>query len=241
MSAAQGDLDTTFNAPHGYALYNESENANWDEQINAVVLQPDGKLVVAGMANWDNSQNAGPVVMRYTRDGRPDSSFGDGGKVIFGDDNGWAAAVALQPDGKIVAAGFASGGTSWDIALLRYNADGTLDSAFGDAGVVTYFAGRRNFHMALALDGNGKIVVAGHVRDNDILLLRYNSDGTPDTAFGVDGLVTYDGGHNDYGYALDIHRSGAIFAAGTSSADIIVLKLIGQRPAMAAPLLELLF
>lgn len=79
----------------------------------------------------------------------------------------------------------------YSIALLRYNPDGTLDTAFGENGKVT--TGDSNVAAALALQTDGKIVVAGSFNDganNEFLLLRYDPDGGLDPTFGIDGKVT---------------------------------------------------
>src|SRR5262245_21502546 len=109
-----------------------------------------------------------------------DSAFGVAGTVTtdFSGGNDWADDVALQPDGKIVAAGSSNG----NFALARYNTNGQLDAAFGASGkVITDFSGS-DVVRGVALQGDGKIVVAGwtHPSSNtsDIALARYNSDGS---------------------------------------------------------------
>jgi uncharacterized delta-60 repeat protein len=122
-----------------------------------------------------------------------DTSFDANGKVTtdFGGFDG-AAEVAIQPGGKIVAAGSAAG----DFALARYNRDGSLDASFdGDGKVTTDFGGVFEAASAVAIQRDGKIVVAGSTGAvDDFALARYNRDGSLDTRFDGDGKVTTDSG-----------------------------------------------
>src|SRR5437667_165856 len=148
-------------------------------QARAVAIQTDGKIVAAGYAVLSGNQHF--ALVRYNTDGTLDSSFGTGGKVttdFFG--FGRVNALAIQVDGKIVAAGgaFVSGFTTF--ALVRYNTDGTLDAGVGDVGKVTTNIGGSDAR-AVAIQADGKIVAAGVVGFSGSLLARYNTDGTLDT------------------------------------------------------------
>src|SRR5262249_12815579 len=139
------------------------------------------------------------ALARYHADGSPDSTFGKGGKVItYLSSYAAVNALAMQSDGKIVAAGGAHvgppGGSS---ALARYNTDGSLDSTFGRGGtIITNFAGGGSWAGAVAIQSDGRIVIAGVLyaggRDWDFALARYNTSGTLDTTFGISGKVTTD-------------------------------------------------
>ena len=171
-----------------------------EDYANAVVVQPDGKLIVAG----SSALNTGTVVslVRYGRDGELDITFGTGGKVTtaIGASNDVATALTLQPDGRIIVVGRADMGgdsTGYDFAVLRYNADGSPDISFGSNGkVVTDFHGGADVAHAVVLQPDGKIVVGGEsmVAANttgvDFALARYNSDGTLDAGFGSGGKLT---------------------------------------------------
>src|SRR5205823_1660150 len=129
----------------------------------------------------------------YNADGSLDSSFGNNGLVItdFGFDS-QAFALAVQTDGKIVVAGYTfTGGSQYDFALARYNTDGSLDTTFGTNGeVVTDFGTGGDEALAVVIDADGKIVVAGYTftgdSQYDFALARYNADGSLDTSFGPD-------------------------------------------------------
>ena len=129
------------------------------------------------------------------------AGFGLGGKVItdFSGNIDMAGAVAVYPDGRIVVAGASELTNSFfetDIALARYNPDGSLDQTFGNGGLVTTDFNRNENAAAVAIQPDGKIVVAGSTSRssgrNDFLVVRYNEDGTFDSSFGQDGLVTTD-------------------------------------------------
>jgi len=208
--AADGDLDTTFGV--GGRVTYEALSAS------AQAIQADGKIVVAASIN---ESPADFMLVRYNRDGSLDSTFGIGGKVTtdFGHDDR-AAAVAIQSDGKIVAAGRIVYGFSSDFLLARYNSDGSLDAAFGVGGsVTTDFSGRLDHLSALAIQSDGKIVAAGYVYDDgqpsDFGIVRYNPDGSLDVTFGIDGKIITDFlGFGDRPNALAIQTDGKIVAAG---------------------------
>jgi uncharacterized delta-60 repeat protein len=129
----------------------------------AVVVQPDGKIILAGNA----SISAMMVVTRLMPNGSPDTTFdGDGTATIdFGSTSDIAAGVVLQPDGKIVVAGYSQ--SAEDVAVARLNANGSLDATFGTAGKATVDFGVATFGNAVALAPNGRIVVAGQRTGGD--------------------------------------------------------------------------
>ena len=163
-----------------------------------VVVRPNARIVAAGFAGNDFA------LAQYNVNGNLSAVFSGDGRVttnIAGNDQ--ARAVVLQPDGKVVAAGFASLSGQRVFALARYNANGTLDTDFdGDGRVTTNFnSGRSAEANAVALQSDGKIVAAGFVTVDGIdrfALARYNTNGTLDTTFGrgdsdgIDGVVTTD-------------------------------------------------
>ncbi|MEC3956419.1 hypothetical protein VMT65_25525 [Nocardia sp. CDC153] len=197
------------------------------DHANAVAVQSDGKIVVAGSTHDpDPAQGDDFVVVRYASDGKPDTGFGRNGVVStdFGGKADVANAVAIQTDGKIVAAGTSHGTTTGDnIALARYTADGMLDAGFGDGGKVSTDLGTQADHAnAVALTSEGRIVIAGSTHDpaqgDNFVLVRYTADGKQDTGFGDGGKATTDfGGKADVAYGLAIAPDGKLVAAGTST------------------------
>ena len=212
---ADGSLDTGFGSG-GIATIDTGTN---DENAAGVALQADGRIVVSGFR--DNGTDNDFLVARLNTDGTLDATFGTGGiataDVAGGDDDG--IRTAIQSDGKIVVVGYASNGTDSDITLVRFNTDGTLDAGFGTGGVVaTDFGAGDDLAYSLALQGDGKIVVTGFAAngvDNDVVLMRFNSDGSLDTSFATGGIYATQAGLADaQSTTLAIQPDGRIVAAG---------------------------
>jgi uncharacterized delta-60 repeat protein len=195
----------------------------------AVAIQPDGKIVAAGAADMvGRSTDASDhfVLARYTVHGRLDPSFGRGGKVLtaFGSGSDRAVGLAIQADGKIVAAGprYANGRSYF--ALSRYTADGRLDPSFGSSGkVLTGFDSHHgNEAWAVAIQPDGKIVAAGGSGGNyDFALVRYATSGRLDRTFGRGGEVLTDlGSNSDMAYGVAIQANGKIVAAGQGGSPV---------------------
>jgi uncharacterized delta-60 repeat protein len=197
---------------------------------NAILLQADGKLLVAGSSNVNGDNNADFAVARYNLDGSLDTSFSSDGKVTTDLGSGFSdygISTALQTDGKILVAGTTytnHNNTSSDISLVRYNADGSLDSSFGTGGIVNANVGGYDNGNSVAIQADGKILVAGNSSDAggsnyDFSLFRYNTDGSLDTSFSSDGIVTTNlGGANDYAVSSLIQADGKIILFGQTDA-----------------------
>ena len=125
-----------------------------------------------------------------------DTSFGGTGIVItdIGSSAGFAESVAVQPDGKIIAAGHSEDGATSDFALVRYNTDGTLDTTFGGDGIVTTdISSDHNASYSVFVQEDGTLLAAGdsNIGSNcNFAIVRYNQNGTLDTTFNGDGIVT---------------------------------------------------
>lgn len=176
----------------------------------AVAIQADGKILAAG------SNGKSIALARYNPDGNLDTSFSDDGQLTTV--LGYGYGLALQPDGKILV----SGGNSNGFTLARYNSDGSLDSGFsGDGKLTTGFA-FENAGMGVALQADGKILVAGYSLflninlDGDFALARYNADGSLDESFSEDGRLTTDFGGSEQGMSVVQQPDGKIVLAGKS-------------------------
>ena len=189
---------------------------------NSVVVQSDGKIVVAGTVS-DSATGGNFAVVRYTTAGSIDTDFGTGGKVttdISSVDEAYS--VVLQNDGKIVVAGYASIAFQEAFAVVRYTTAGVLDGTFGTGGKVTeeFTAGNSDVANSVVLQSDGKIVVAGYARigDNrDFAVVRYTTAGVLDGTFGTGGKVTTDNaGLDDLANSVVVQRDGKIVVAGTS-------------------------
>src|SRR5262245_41732594 len=150
----------------------------------ALVQQPDGRIVAAGSGS--NGSNNDFALARYAPAGALDSSFNGTGKVTtpIGPGGDGAYDLALQPDGKLVAAGTSYNGANDDFSLARYNPNGSLDSTFNGTGKVTtpIGAGYEDAY-ALALQPDGKLVAAGYTFNGlnyDFALVRYHPHGSLD-------------------------------------------------------------
>ncbi|MEX0172754.1 calcium-binding protein [Streptomyces sp. LMG1-1-1.1] len=202
---------------------------------NAVAIQPsDGKIVVAGTTEMVAEEGGGCCffsVARYNTDGSLDTDFGEGGLVRVEEFGGSAdgADVAVQPDGRIIAAGKAGGG---GFALVRLDTDGGFDPNLGgDGTVVAGFTPASpqdagGITRALALQPDGKIVLTGYVGNTafDIGVARYLPDGSLDATFSGDGMVTADFGGTEFGNAVAVQPDGRILAAGSGGAGVALLR-----------------
>lgn len=220
------------------------------DQANAAVLQPDGKIIVAGSASYDSlNRDIGFALVRFNTDGSTDFGFGTGGKQItdFFGAGAKANGVVLQPDGKFVVAGTASDSATrpvaTDIALARYNSDGSLDSGFGTGGetAIPFPDSASEQGNAVALSADGKIIIAGaafktFATPPDFALVRYNSDGSLDTGFGSGGRITTDvAGGTDVAQAVAIQADGKVVAAGRAFRSNFDLTLARYNNESAPP------
>ncbi|MGI9113087.1 MAG: delta-60 repeat domain-containing protein [Gaiellaceae bacterium] len=218
--AASGDLDLTF----GTGGKVTTDFASGADFALGVAIQSDGKIVAAGNTSPVGGVGVDFALARYNLDGSLDASFGSGGRVTtdFGSRIDAAAAVAVQPDGRIVAVGISAD----DFALARYNPDGSLDASFGSGGKVTTDFGGRDQGNAVAIQADGKIVAAGMgakieapgLGIGDLALARYHRDGSLDASFGIGGKRTTEFGLGDIAYELALQADGKIVAAGRASA-----------------------
>lgn len=203
-----GSLDTSFDVDGRASTIGFDINQGY-----SAALQADGKIVVAGEGmGWNFT------LARYNTTGSLDTSFDGDGQVTtdFGTAQDRGRSVTVQADGKILVAGYSAG----FVALARYNADGSLDTTFDTDGKVTTLIG--NVHSAaysITVQADGKILVSGssdNGSNQDFALARYNTNGSLDTSFDVDGKVTTDfgGSGGDYAYSVTLQVDGKIVAAG---------------------------
>jgi uncharacterized delta-60 repeat protein len=193
---------------------------------NSVAIDSQGRIVVAGGVGGRPEPDWGDFALaRYKPDGSLDPSFGGDGKVTtdFRGGGDEANAVAIDSQGRIVAAGGAQGPTPTrgTEALARYRPNGALDPSFGGDGRVTTQIGHRAAAHSATIDPKSRIVVAGIARwrgssEADFGLARYRSDGTLDPSFGSGGLVTTTFGrdHFDSAASVAIDSRGRLVAVG---------------------------
>jgi len=217
-----GSLDATF----GDGGIVTTEVSPYLDQALDVVIQPDGKIVVAGLANIGRPRF---VVVRYDASGAPDPGFGRGDGIVktgFWVDScrpAQAEAVAIQPDGKLVVAGAASC-PNQRFALARYLPGGALDASFGgDGRVVTELESGDCFDAIkdVAVQADGAIVAVGSggcVTQGAFGLARYVTDGSLDASFAGDGtlLTTYEGCPDAEAEGIAIQPDGKLVVGGVA-------------------------
>ncbi|HUO74399.1 MAG TPA: DUF4395 family protein [Solirubrobacteraceae bacterium] len=199
-----GTLDQSF-GNHGIV----TTDFGGDDTAVALGIQADGKIVAAGTVRDDHIGLA-----RYMPDGSLDVTFGTGGRTVdpgFGEIKG----LALSPTGAIFLAGDSGG----DFLLLSYRADGTRNPGFGTLGsLTTDLSGGFDAAENLTVDAQGRIILVGRATSPTILdmaLARYNPDGTLDTSFANNGTLTADfHGKGEFGQDVAIDSAGRIVAAG---------------------------
>jgi uncharacterized delta-60 repeat protein len=219
---SNGALDANFGT-NGKIIQDLGVN----DTLEVIILQPNEKLLTGGF-----SQPIGNflwTLARYDSIGVLDSSFGNDGIVTttFNTNLSVLKDLVLLDDGKIIGVGYAKTGGNDNVALARYNPDGSLDTNFGTSGIVTTPIGGSNDRgNAVTLQPDGKILVAGDFDaggQDRIFLARYNPNGTLDTSFDSDGKVTTQIGAHDNAKGLRLQPDGKIIISGgtnfISSAD----------------------
>lgn len=213
-----GSLDKTFGTggivttDFGYAQ---------NEYCNSIIIQNDGRIVLAGSVNSGSPNYSSFALARLNTNGTMDNSFDSDGRVItdFGPSQDRAKSMVMQTDGKIVVVGISENNSS-DIALVRYNSNGSPDITFdSDGKLITSIGTYTDDGNALGLQSDGKIIVGGTSSlpggSNGFALLRYNSDGSLDNNFGSGGKVTSPVAKTASANALSIQSDGKILLAGT--------------------------
>jgi uncharacterized delta-60 repeat protein len=231
-AAAPGQLDLSFGAGGTVVTQFPSSYSG----ARAVAIQADSRIVAAGFAHTNDSIISDFALARYDASGALDPTFGAGGRVRtdFGGRFDEALAVAAQPDGRVVVAGSSSDASGSDMAVARYTSDGTLDASFDGDGLALVDFGSEASARAVALQPDGKVVLAGWVSQpvgggccvSDFALARLTSAGALDSSFNGDGQVVTDflpgadNGH-DAAQAVLVQADGRIVAAGSGVAGAV--------------------
>jgi uncharacterized delta-60 repeat protein len=216
-----GQLDSSFGTA-GKTTTAFTSSEDWGR---SVLLQPDGKYVVAGHVHvGPNNEEFG--VARYLSNGTLDTTFGSSGKFVSAlsgtDDHAYTA--ALQPDGKILVAGSSNpgAGLNYDFQVIRLTSSGQLDTGFAGDGSTTVALGPGNDQVqAIAVQADGKILLTGehfNGTNSDMAIVRLLPDGTVDTSYGSDGkLIIPIGTDNDFPTAMRLQADGKAVVVGTST------------------------
>ena len=213
MNAAAGSIDPAFDATDGRVLTNVPSPSS-NGTARKLLIQPDGKLVaIDTIISFGNF-----TLLRYNADGSLDENFGIGGIVstVFGIQSSTSLSGFLQPDGKIIVVGEARANSTavGDFAMIRYNTDGSLDLSFGDQGKVftSFTSNSQDYAVVAALQSDEKIVVSGNTSAGGTGVVRYNSDGSVDLTFGVDGKIIVSGIGSG---SVSIQNDGKILLGGS--------------------------
>jgi uncharacterized delta-60 repeat protein len=218
---SNGSLDRSFGGD-GYWSYNSGNYKS--DYLRDMVLQDDGKILITGSLNGTDIN-----IMRLNSNGTLDTTFSDDGILTQNlGSNDYSYAIYPQSDGKILVAGEVNN----DIMIMRVNADGSIDTTFNNSGYIVKNLGNIDELYDITVQDDGKIVVVGITNSptysvsnayHDLLVMRYNSDGSLDTTFSDDGIFTYNYDSNntsayDYAYAVEMMGSD-IVVAGYSTID----------------------
>lgn len=216
---SSGTLDYSFGSGTGTVTSSVGTSSSF---ANSLVIQADGKPVLAGYASSSGTVFA---LARYTTSGALDATFGTGGKVLTNvagtsaGNSAIATSLAIQSDGNIVAAGYAKSASAgpYRFAAVRYTSTGALDSYFGSGTgkVLTAIGSGDAIGSDVAIDANGGIVVGGYSNAGSyrqLTLNRYDSFGNQDVGFGP--VATTVGSANAAVQGLAIQSDGKIVVAG---------------------------
>lgn len=215
-----GKLDGTF-ATNGKAV---TEIQTMRDAARCMAILDDGRILVAGSTSNDPDGGDNDfAVARYTAEGLPDPTFGRDGNatVDFDEGDDIANCMAIQRDGKVIVAGNSAKSGRSALALVRFNSDGKRDTSFGRRGkVITTLGGRNGIVTGIALQSDGKIIVAGSVYGEgrrDVILVRDNPDGSSDGEFGDEGRVITEVGDSVDANCLVLQADGRMIVAGAAT------------------------
>jgi uncharacterized delta-60 repeat protein len=229
--AGPGGADNSFGTGGKVTVSEGSFDGNDD----VMLVQRDGGIITVGTT--DHGTEGGPtglVLRRHQSNGTPDGSFAFTNTAVT--TNVYAVAAALQLDGKIVVTGSQDAGANGrDLALLRFNANGTLDTSFGTSGKVLTHVSSGDEGVGVTLQWDDRIVVTG-TNGSDLLLVRYLPNGSLDTSFDIDGnqdgIVVTNFGGGETGNKVAVLGDGRILVAGdmesTGGGGVIVARYLSN-------------
>ncbi len=203
---------------------------------SSMALQSDGKIIAAGgKATQINYEYSDIVLIRYNIDGDLDSTFGINGIVTTGSDsaNYWAGSIAIQTDGKILAAGSSELYPIYTkFALIRYNANGQIDSTFGNNGITTtsILTSNYSYEKSMVQQADGKIILVGYSENNfdGLVLARYNYEGYLDSSFGINGILITNINMYSAANSANIQTDDKLIVAGWLDGNFSVIRLLAN-------------
>jgi uncharacterized delta-60 repeat protein len=212
---SDGSLNLNFSLDGKHTI----DFGNGNDFCQSVNVLPDGSVLAAG--TMDAGANDQFALVKLTPLGDLDLTFGTSGifAASFGTSNSYCYGSALQSDGKILTVGSSNFMGSFDFAMIRVNADGTIDTTFGVQGkVTTDIDFLDDWSFSVRVLPNGSILVAGYAYNGsnyDYCIVKYNSDGSLDTSFGVNGIKVIDYNTSyDIGFTMDVMPDGRFMVGG---------------------------
>ncbi len=192
-------------------------------EANAIVLQADGKILVAGTDGTRGANDFDFLLVRLDTDGRFDPDFGREGRVTtsFGKDFDSVLGLLVQPDGAILAVGFAGNGKRYNLAMARYQSNGRLDSGFAKQGLAVDSTSSNSLAFAASLLPGGRILVVGGIGANgneDFLIMRYQANGQPDSSFVAQAGFLLDLGAGEIAVSVLVDSGASALVVGSSTA-----------------------
>ncbi len=222
-----GALDTSYDTD-GLTYFDMSATNYANPNVTNATIDGNGKVVMVGSGYNSASTRTEILVWRFNTDGSLDTSLCTIGYCVFTSDKATADAsgqdVIIDANSKIlITGGIAPSDVTpvdWytDVAVLRLNNDGSLDTSFDTDGIATYGLNNKyDVGKAIKLDANNKIVVTGHTRNpyDNVLVVRFNADGSLDTGFGTSGATQLVDSGRDRTSDLVITADGHIRVLGT--------------------------
>jgi uncharacterized delta-60 repeat protein len=226
---SNGTLDTTFNGT-GFVVHNNAAGGNGSDYGNSIYVDSNGNIYVTGYS-W-NGSNDDMVIWRYNSNGTLDTTFNGTGFVVHnnaagGNGSDVGNSIYVDSNGKIYVTGYSWDGSNDDMVIWRYNSNGILDTAFNGTGFVVHnnAAGGNSSDSgnSIYVDNTGKIYVTGYSYNGsnfDMVIWRYNSNGTLDNTFGNNGIVVHNnaagGNGSDSGNSIYVDNTGKIYVTGSS-------------------------
>ena len=224
---SDGILDTSFDND-GVVSQHDTAGGNQNTTGQDIIIDTDGKILVAGYSMASVGGND-MVVWRYNTDGTLDTTFGGGNGFVTdnnasgGDSTDRGSSIAIDSTDKIYVGGISRTlDSTYDLALWKYNTDGTLDTTFGGGnGIVTYHDSTSSLeNTTIQIDENDNIFLAGAtpgMSDNNITILKYDENGTLDSSFGGGDGTIIPSEIKAYSFAIAIANDGKLYLSGGSS------------------------
>ena len=228
-----GSLDTSFGGGSGFVKFNNSAGGNGSDVATDMVILNDGKLFLVGYSSGPTA-TLDLTFWKLNADGSPDTSYDsdgifsiDGACGVSGSDLA-TEVIADSSGGMIVAGGCLNINTYSDLAIWKLDSSGNFDQSFNNNTGFAAFngpAGLGDSAQSVVEDSNGKYLVTGTTylsgTDGNLVVVRFNSDGTLDTTLNGTGYVTYADiaglpGGTDIGYSLITDSNGKFIVAGYS-------------------------